>query len=355
MVERLATHLLLRPEDVRPSHPDWEVIGVFNPGVARYGDETVILARVVERPREQREGWTPHPRWSSKDGYVVDWVENKHLEAKDPRVMRHRHTGLVRLTFISHLRVVRSRDGRTIDDVNGPMILPANEMEEFGLEDPRITCMDGRYYITYVAVSRHGPATSLASTTDFKTFDRHGIIFCPENKDVVLLPERVGGEYIALHRPLGEMPFCRPEMWIARSADRVHWGSHAYLFAGAGDWEGGRVGAGAPPLAVPEGWLEIYHGNRRPEFVGEVGSYCAGAMLLAKDEPGRVLAVGREPVFEPRLEFEKDGFVDRVVFPTGLVEEDDRLLIYYGASDKYCAMVEVARDDVLHGLEKVSR
>ena len=115
------------------------------------------------------------------------------------------------------------------------------------------------------------------------------------------------------------------------------------------------MGAGAPPLAVPEGWLEIYHGNRRPEFVGEVGSYCAGAMLLAKDEPGRVLAVGREPVFEPRLEFEKDGFVDRVVFPTGLVEEDDRLLIYYGASDKYCAMVEVARDDVLHGLEKVSR
>ncbi|HVT30333.1 MAG TPA: glycoside hydrolase family 130 protein, partial [Lacipirellulaceae bacterium] len=347
MIERLATHLLLQPKDVRPSHPDWEVIGVFNPGVARCGDETVILARVAERPREQREGWTPHPRWSREDGYVVDWVPNEHLEPKDPRVMRHRHTGLVRLTFISHLRVARSRDGRTIETVDAPMILPANEMEEFGLEDPRIIWLDGRYYITYVAVSRHGPATALASTTDFKTFERHGIIFCPENKDVVLLPDRVGGEYIALHRPLGEIPFCRPEMWVARSPDLVHWGAHAFLFAGAGDWEGGRVGAGAPPLAVPDGWLEIYHGNRRPEFVGEVGMYCAGAMLLAKDEPGRVLAVSREPVFEPQLEFEKDGFVDRVVFPTGVLEEDDRLLIYYGASDKYCAMVEVARDDVL--------
>ena len=229
----------------------------------------------------------------------------------------------------------------------GPLFLPANEMEEFGLEDPRITWLDDRYYITYVAVSRHGPATALASTTDFKTLDRHGIIFCPENKDVVLLPERVGGEYVALHRPLGDMPFCRPEMWIARSPDLVHWGGHRYLFGGAGDWEDGRVGAGAPPLATPEGWLEIYHGNRRPEVVGEVGAYCAGAMLLAKDDPTRVLKVSREPILEPQVDFENEGFVSNVVFPTGVVEEDDRLLIYYGASDKYCAMAEVSRHDVM--------
>jgi predicted GH43/DUF377 family glycosyl hydrolase len=351
MIERLATHLLLRPEDIRPSHPDWEVIGVFNPGVARHGDDTVILARVAERPREVRRGRTAHPRWSPVDGYVVDWVQNEHLESKDPRVMRHLHTGLVRLTFISHLRVVRSRDGRTIDSFDGPMFLPANEMEEFGLEDPRITFIDGRYYITYVAVSRHGPATALASTTDFKTLDRHGIIFCPENKDVVLLPERVDGKYIALHRPLGDMPFCRPEMWIARSPDLVDWGSHRYLFAGSGDWEGGRVGAGAPPFAVPEGWLEIYHGNRQPEFVGEIGAYCGGAMLLAKDDPGRVLKVSSQPILEPQLEFEKEGFVAKVVFPTGVLEDDDRLLIYYGASDKYCAMAEVSRRDVMRSLK----
>jgi beta-1,2-mannobiose phosphorylase / 1,2-beta-oligomannan phosphorylase len=265
--------------------------------------------------------------------------------------MRHRHTGLVRLTFISHLRVFRSRDGRKIDDFDGLSFLPANEREEFGLEDPRITCIDGRYYITYVAVSRHGPATALASTTDFKTLERHGIIFCPENKDVVLLPERVDGQYIALHRPLGDMPFCRPEMWIARSPDLVNWGSHRYLFAGAGDWEEGRVGAGAPPLATPEGWLEIYHGNRRPEDVCDIGAYCGGAMLLAKDDPGRVVKVSQEPIFEPQLEFEKEGFVARVVFPTGVLEDGDRLLIYYGASDKYCAMVEVSRRDVMSRLK----
>src|SRR6187401_3296095 len=85
MVERLATHLMLRPEDIRASHPDWEVIGVFNPGVARQGDDTIILARVAERPREQRHGWTAHPRWSADEGYVVDWERDEHLECHDPR------------------------------------------------------------------------------------------------------------------------------------------------------------------------------------------------------------------------------------------------------------------------------
>jgi beta-1,2-mannobiose phosphorylase / 1,2-beta-oligomannan phosphorylase len=351
MIERLATHLLLRPEDVPPSRPDYEVIGVFNPGVVRHGDETVILARVAERPREQRPDWSAHPRWSADEGYVIDWVENKHLKADDPRVVRHVVTGLVRLTFISHLRVFTSRDGRTVDKRNGPKFLPANEMEEFGLEDPRITRIGERYYITYVAVSRHGPATALASTIDFKTLDRHGIIFCTENKDVVLLPARVGGEYVALHRPLGDIPFCRPEMWIARSRDLVNWGKHQYLFGGAGEWEDGRVGAGTPPIEVPQGWLEIYHGNRRPTVVGDVGAYCAGAMLLAKNEPSQVLRVTRDPILQPEKDFENEGFVGKVVFPTGVVEEDDRLLIYYGASDKYCAMAEVSQSEVMRALE----
>ncbi len=331
MIERLATHLLLRPADVQPSHPDWEVIGVFNPGVVRYGNQTVILARVAERPRETRQGWTAHPRWSPDKGYVVDWVQNEHLAADDPRVVRHLHTGLVRLTFISHLRAFLSRDGRKVENFEGTTFLPSNEMEEFGIEDPRITPIGDRFYISYVAVSRHGPATALASTTDFKTLQRHGIIFCPENKDVVLLPERIKGEYVALHRPLGDMPFCRPEMWIARSLDLIHWGKHQYLFAGAGEWEDGRVGAGAPPLAVPEGWLAIYHGNRRSEIVGGVGAYCAGAMLLDKDDPARVTKVSRGPILEPQRDFENEGFVNKVVFPTGVVEENGRLLIYYGA------------------------
>ena len=163
-------------------------------------------------------------------------------------------------------------------------------MEEFGVEDPRITALDGRYYFTYVAVSRHGAATALASTTDFRDFERHGIIFCPENKDVVLFPEKVEGEFVALHRPNAATPFCRPEMWVARSPDLVRWGRHECLHGGDAEWETGRVGAGTPPVRVEGGWLEIYHGNRQPTRPGEVGRYSTGLLLLDHDNPARILA-----------------------------------------------------------------
>jgi predicted GH43/DUF377 family glycosyl hydrolase len=143
-------------------------------------------------------------------------------------------------------------------------------------------------------------------------------------------------------------------MWIAQSSDLIHWGSHKFLFSGTGEWEDGRVGAGAPPIATSEGWLELYHGNRFPDMVGEVGAYCAGAMLLAKDDPSRVVKVSADPILEPQVEFENEGFVAKVVFPTGVLEDDNRLLIYYGASDKYCAMAEVSRPDVINGLHPLS-
>lgn len=346
MIERISTNLMLRPEDVPPSRDDREVIGVFNPGVIRRGEETVLLVRVAERPREVRAGLTALPRWTP-EGEAVDWISNDELEPLDPRVVKIRDDGRVRLTFISHLRVATSRDGRTIDSIGPPALVPAAPLEEFGVEDARITRIENRYYITYVAVSRHGAATVLASTDDFIHFERHGIIFCPENKDVVIFPQRIDGVYVALHRPVGGTPFTRPEMWIAKSPDLIHWGDHAFLFGGANAWESGRVGAGAPPIAVAEGWLEIYHGNGRPRTATEVGAYFGGAMLLDPRDPARVLKVGREAILEPRETFEREGFVANVVFPTGVVQEEDRLLIYYGASDKYSAVTEVSLDDVM--------
>ncbi|MEX0611606.1 MAG: glycoside hydrolase family 130 protein [Pirellulales bacterium] len=332
------------------SRDDWEVIGTFNPGAVRHGDDVVLLVRVAERPRERRPGWTPLPRWSTGEGPVIDWTKDDELEFLDPRVVRRKVDGLVRLTFVSHLRVVLSRDGKSIDRVGEPAIVPQTADEEFGVEDPRITPLDGRFYVTYVAVSRHGPATALASTTDFKNFERHGIIFCPENKDVVLFPQRVAEQYVALHRPVGGTPFTLPQMWIARSPDLVHWGQHHYLYGGQREFETGRVGAGTPPLLVNEGWLEIYHGNLRPAAKGQVGAYFGAIMLLAKEEPSCVLGTGNEPILTPDVEFEREGFVANVVFPTGVVENGDRLLVYYGASDKYSAVVEMSLSGLLRAL-----
>jgi predicted GH43/DUF377 family glycosyl hydrolase len=351
MIRRLSTHLMVRPEDVPPSRDDWEVIGAFNPGAVRFGDDVILLVRVAERPREKREGFTALPRWSADEGLIIDWVSNEEIEFMDPRVVRQQADGLVRLTFVSNIRIAYSRDGKKVDRIGPPVLSPQTTDEEYGVEDPRITAIDGRYYVTYVAVSRHGAATALASTTDFGSFERHGIIFCPENKDVVLFPERIANQYVALHRPNGATRFSAPQMWIASSPDLVHWGQHRYLYGGRRAWETGRIGGGTPPIAVREGWLEIYHGNLRPTALGEVGAYFGAVMLLAMEDPARVLGAGREPILTPTLEFEREGFVANVVFPTAVVEEDDRLLVYYGASDKYSAVVELARSDLMATLE----
>src|SRR5262249_54305875 len=88
---------------------------------------------------------------------------------------------------------------------------------------------------------------ALASTADFRTFERHGVVFCPENKDVVLFPETISGAYAALHRPVCGTPFTRPEIWVARSPDLIHWGAHAPLAVPGGEWQSARVGATAGP------------------------------------------------------------------------------------------------------------
>jgi predicted GH43/DUF377 family glycosyl hydrolase len=349
-VGRLSTRLLLRPADVPSSRDDFEVVGVFNPGAVRAGGEVVLLVRVAERPREHRPAFTGLPRWDAAGGLTVDWVPDEDLEPVDRRVVRRKADGLVRLTFTSHLRVVHCGDGQARPEIGDGMFRPQGETEEFGVEDPRITPLNGRFYFTYVAVSRHGPATALASTADFRTFERHGVLFCPENKDVVLFPEMIGGAYAALHRPVCGTPFTRPEMWVARSPDLVHWGAHAPLAVAGGGWQSGRVGAGPPPIRVSDGWLAIYHGNDHPGRPGEVGTYSAGAVLLAPADPATVIRRTTKPFFHPEAAFETNGFVPNVVFPTGVVQDGKVILVYYGAADTVTAVAEFSVRDVVDAM-----
>ena len=350
LLKRQFERLLLSPTDLEPVRDDFRVVGVFNPGAIMVNGEVILMVRVAERPLEQRAGYTALPRWSPEVGLEIDWVGDDTLEVVDPRVVKRKADGLVRLTFISHLRVVCCGDGRSVREFTDVRFLPGSELEEYGVEDPRITALDDRFYITYVSVSRHGAGTSLASTTDFKSFDRHGMIFCPENKDVVLFPERIGGEYVALHRPNAATPFCRPEMWLARSSDLIHWGQHECLHGGGALWETGRVGAGTPPVWSSDGWVEIYHGNRQPTRPGEVGMYSTGVLLLDSHNPAKILRKTATSIFEPTAEFERTGFVPDVVFPTGIVEMGSSYLVYYGAADNCTAVVEFSHDEVLNAL-----
>ncbi|MCE9554714.1 MAG: glycoside hydrolase family 130 protein [Planctomycetes bacterium] len=340
--------IVIRSADVPPSRDDLEVIGTFNPGAVKTSNGIVLLVRVAERPYPLRPGFTGLPRWETGRGNVIDWVANEALEWIDPRVVRCKADGLVRLTFTSYLKVFRSADGIQFVADGVSDFLPESPLEEFGVEDPRITPLDGRFYITYVAVSRHGVATALASTENFRSFTRHGVIFGPENKDVVLFPERIDGQYVALTRPSGGAGFARPEMWLAKSPDLIHWGQHQHLLGVGATWDSGRIGAGPPPLRVEEGWLVLYHGNRRPRGPGDVGEYSAGAMLLAHDDPRRILRRCAAPFLKPEAEFECEGFVPGVVFPTGVVADGPSLLIYYGAADTSSAVVRMSLDEILN-------
>ena len=341
----------MRPEDLNPLRGDFTVICVFNPGVVKMNDEIALLARVAEKPRERRPGFIGLPRLGSDGAVVVDWVRKEEWDQADSRVVRRKHDNFLRLTSISHLQVFRSCDGQSADWALGPYLLPESPFEEYGVEDPRITKIEGKYWITYVAVSRYGAATALASTEKFETFERHGLIFCPENKDVVLFPHKVSGQYVSLHRPNPNSHFGRPQIWIARSPNLLHWGQHECLYSGCDDWESDRVGAGAPPIALDEGWLEIYHGSRRSTKTNEVGAYSAGALLLDRDDPTRILKRSRGPIMQPSADFELTGFVPNVVFPTALIECKDLLQLYYGAADTSIGVVEFSRRELLETLQ----
>jgi beta-1,2-mannobiose phosphorylase / 1,2-beta-oligomannan phosphorylase len=346
-LRRLYNHCLLRPADFKSSGLNLEVIGAFNPGVAATEKGVVLLVRVAEQAAERRVGKTGLPRWDTVTGrIVIEWEDNNAVAPVDIRVVRLKRNGLVRLTFISHLRVVRSLDGRTIDSIEDVRLDPMNEFEEYGIEDPRITRMGDIFYITYVAVSRHGVATALASTRDFRTFERHGIIFCPENKDVVLFPEKIDGRYWALHRPNGATELTKPAIWLATSSDLTHWGRHEPFLSGSAEWDIGRVGAGTPPILVGSSWLEIYHGNsRRAEDQG-IGTYAGGALLLDRDDPRRIVGLSGQ-LLVPETDYETQGFVPHVVFPTGIIEQGETVLVYYGAADTSTAVVEFALKDIL--------
>ena len=329
------------------------VVGCFNPGAAVRDGEVILLVRVAEEVIERRDGLLPSPRIDSHGRLVVDWLAADHYDLGDPRVYARRKDGRLRLRFISHLRVVRCGSGRTADPrAGGGVILPEGPYEEYGIEDPRITRIGATYYITYVAASRHGVVTCLMSTSDFESFQRHGIIFCPDNKDVVFFPEKVAGRFLALHRPMPAMKFSTPHIWLARSPDLRDWGAHEQLTSEAlasDDGHSDRIGGGTPPIRTDHGWLTIYHGAEKSPQDPGVGVYTAGALLLDGQHPERIVA-HLNPIMVPTEPYEPRGFVDNVVFPTAVVEEDDHYLVYYGAADENVGLTAFAKDDLLAAL-----
>jgi len=341
-VFRSSYNPIIEPKDVKPSRDDFEIIGIFNAGVTRFEDEVIGLLRVAERPISKSPDVILTAVYDIDSSKLITKQFPKNdpeNDLSDPRLIITPNQTY--LTSISHLRLARSNDGINFKIEDAPAIAPANGYETFGIEDPRITLINDTYYISYVAVCPFGVTTCLASTKDFSSFERYGVIFCPENKDVVLLPEKIGGKYYALHRPDSPL-FRKHDVWIAESPDLYCWGNHRYLMGPrANYWDEIRIGASAVPFKIEAGWLEIYHG------VDRNNRYCLGAVLLDKKQPWKVINRSEKPILEPQANYEIEGFFSNVVFSCGLLYEDDKLKIYYGVADTAVCYAEVALKDVL--------
>ena len=246
------------------------------------------------------------------------------------------------MLFRSHLRngrsiigLARSPDGFQFTVDPQPFLTPALDgpfaaYEEFGVEDPRITRLDGEYLITYSAYSRNGVRIGLAKTSDFQHIERFSLITEADYRNVVIFPARFGGRYARLDRPHSDIaPW---SIWISYSPDLKYWGESELIMSPAPyHWDQMKIGPGAPPVRTDQGWLSIYHGV----FQTMDGSvYRLGVALHDLENPARILGVGDSWILQPEDPWEVTGYVHNVVFTCGAVAEPDgSIKIYWGGAD----------------------
>lgn len=213
--------------------------------------------------------------------------------------------------------------------------------------DPRLVKIEDTYYITWCDDLR-GASIGLGYTKDFKTFVKAENPLIPFNRNGVLFPRKVNGEYMLLSRPSdsGHTPF--GDIFLSHSKDLTYWGKHRFVMGkgGSGWWQGVKIGAGPVPIETKEGWLLFYHGVSTTcnGFV-----YSIGAAILDINEPWKVLYRARGYVLTPEKEYETVGFVPNVAFPCATLVDapTGRIAIYYGAADTYSAVAFTQVDELI--------
>lgn len=349
-VYRYENNPIITPMDVKPHREDFEVIGAFNAGITKFNDEVIMLLRVAERPINNDSSIVKAPVYDAKTGEIsiLEFnIRDEKYDFSDPRVIfdkTKKDRAWIYLTSLSYIRIARSKDGRKFTVDKKPFIYPSNELESFGIEDPRVSKIGDIYYIYFSAASPVGVGEMLVKTKNFKNVEHCGMIFAPENKDVLIFPEKINGKYYALNRPVPKSTG-NPEVWIAESDNLLYWGNFRHLFGLRDEmWDNGRIGGGAVPFKTEKGWLEIYHGASKED------RYCLGAVLLDLDDPSKIIARSKEPILEPEADYEVKGFFGNVVFSCGALVEEDIVRIYYGVADTSMACAEISIKEILDSL-----
>jgi predicted GH43/DUF377 family glycosyl hydrolase len=247
---------------------------------------------------------------------------------------------------VSRLGYASSSDGYHIDErLPNPVFQPINSQEQYGCEDPRISLLDGRYYMCYTAYGSRNLGIHQVSITSIHTnnfinkrwnWEERWLPFPGiRNKDAALFPQKINGKYALLHR-------INPDICVAYSEDLKRWcdlrtiASPRYQL-----WDSLKVGIAGPPIEIDEGWLVIYHGVNYDKV------YALGVLLLQKSHPERVLYRSSRPILQPIEDYERFGAVPNVVFSCGAVKMDHNILVYYGGADRVVCVATYSLDELL--------
>ncbi|MEO6524390.1 MAG: glycoside hydrolase family 130 protein [Mucilaginibacter sp.] len=344
IARRFPENPLLSPKSLVPSLEGLKIACLLNPGVFRFDNKIWLLVRVAERP-EQSEVIVSFPILTEdgKTEIMEIPLDDADLIATDARVVRYK--GVDYLTTLSHLRLLCSDDGIKFHEPEGYSYLyGAGPLQTFGIEDCRVTHLEGKYYLTFTGVSASGVGVGMRTTTDWKTFESAGMILPPHDKDCAIFEEKINGLFYCLHRP-SSVDIGGNFIWLAQSPDGVHWGNHKCIIkTRTGSWDSARVGAGAAPIKTEKGWLEIYHGATAEH------RYCLGAVLLDLMDPSIVIARSVDPIMVPTEAYELTGFFGHVVFTNGHIVDGDTITIYYGAADEHVCGATFSLQEIFKNL-----
>jgi predicted GH43/DUF377 family glycosyl hydrolase len=364
-------YLIFRPDDVdlaqsplrRSIAEPTYVLGAFNPGLARLPNGNLLLmVRVAEALRDPVDGDCARAiRWSP-EGYVLDRHPLHGIHMDDPRqfALRDRNPRLLGLTSLSWLLPVElDAEARGVARIHyDKAIAPCASFLEYGVEDARISLVEGVYWMTVCGVSAERHCTAMYRSLNGLDYELLGIVLDHQNKDMLLFEGKVGGKFMALTRPLGEVYFAYPEdsPWLggpsinlAQSPDGLHWKplDAPGIRPRKGTSSTQRIGGGSQPVLTPEGWMLIYHGVEKKEAVGIYRSFWA---LLDRDDPSKILRLEDEvPLLEadPAL---TAGIAHQmylptpVVFTTGVADAGDHYVVASGEADLACRITHLPKE-----------
>ena len=253
----------------------------------------------------------------------------------------HMHYRAQGVDFVSRIGYAVSADGLRWNRLEEPVFSPHNGREDYrGLEDPRVTMLDGRFYMCYTAYGENGNYPMIAVSDNLITWEDVAPLEKTENKDHILFPEKIGGRYAILHRRL------RP-IWVAFSDDMVTWTDHTIIMSprapgeSQDDWDTKSIGGNGLPIKTEHGWVLFYHGY------GSDHIYRSSAALLALDDPSKVLHRPKTHIIEPTETWEIRGDVPNVIFSCTNLVVGDELRFYYAGADRVIGLATAPFADVL--------